>query len=254
MTDVDLGYLQEIYGIGPVSAKALLRILKLNYKWSSKRDLYKILRKPVIFTQLPEAAQTYLTYMPDRMIPYSVMQKFDATINQTLKTLKTLKIRLIIAGSYRRKKPFSRDIDIVMIQNKAGSAFEKFKEALGSSKYIKILRVYAEGPAKCSVMFRFLVPQNIKKASDEKKLYTIKADIFLTPPNEYLYTLLYATGSGAFNIRMRAQAKRKGYLLNQRGLFKGGVRVENIKNERQLFDIIGVSYRAPTEREIPIKS
>jgi DNA polymerase (family X) len=178
--------------------------------------------------------------MPDRAIPHSVMRKFDIALH------KLTNAKFVIAGSYRRGKPFSRDVDIVMIKTKANSNYQKFQSALKSSKTVKILKIYAAGDSKISIMFLF---HNSPHATKEKKSYVIKADVFLTPPKEYMYMLLYATGSGAFNIRMRAQAKRKGYLLNQRGLFNSeGILIPNIKNEKQLFALLGITYRTPEER------
>jgi DNA polymerase/3'-5' exonuclease PolX len=238
----DLAYLQEIYGIGPVSAKTLLASLtKKKFVWSNKEELYEILRKPEILKALPESAQAYLLYMPDRAIPNSVMRKFDTALH------KLTGAKFVIAGSYRRGKPFSRDVDIVMIKTKTNSNYLKFRNALESSKIVKILKIYAAGNLRISIMFLF---RNPTSQEQEKKSYVIKADVFLTPPKEYMYTLLYATGSGTFNIRMRAQAKRKGYLLNQRGLFDSeGNLVPNIKNEKQLFALLGITYRTPEERQ-----
>jgi DNA polymerase/3'-5' exonuclease PolX len=67
-----------------------------------------------------------------------------------------------------------------------------------------------------------------------------------------MFMLLYATGSGRFNIRMRATAKRLGYLLNQRGLYKKVsstvLRRIPVVSERALFKKLGMKYLAPNER------
>lgn len=240
-----LEYLQEIYGIGPVASKALLAKVRSSGKsWSNKKELFDILRERPMFETLPEAARAYLRYMPDRAIPHAVMRKFDVSLHRIKG------IKFIIAGSYRRKKPISRDVDIVMIKRDQ-TTFSKFKTAIASLTGMKILVIYAEGPDKVSIMFRFT---NNKPLAGEKKSYIIKADVFLTAPQDYMYTLLYATGSGAFNIRMRAQAKRRGYLLNQHGLFdlKSNTLVP-INNEKELFERLGIAYRTPEERELGTK-
>jgi DNA polymerase/3'-5' exonuclease PolX len=89
----------------------------------------------------------------------------------------------------------------------------------------------------------FLEPHNYFR--DGK--INIKVDFFLAKPEEYLTTKLFAIGSGNFNIIMRTQAKKRGYLLNNEGLFKNGKRVL-VKNEKEIFELVGVSYREPSQR------
>jgi len=53
---------------------------------------------------------------------------------------------------------------------------------------------------------------------------------------------LYLIGSGKFNIWLRSIAKRKGYLLNQYGLFKreNGKRVSS--KEKEIFQILNIKF------------
>ena len=48
----------------------------------------------------------------------------------------------------------------------------------------------------------------------------IRIDIRLIPYNSLYYSLLYFTGSGDFNQRMRKLAKKLGFKFNEYGLFK----------------------------------
>ena len=47
---------------------------------------------------------------------------------------------------------------------------------------------------------------------------------------------------------MRSIAKRKGYLLNQNGLFKNGHKVSGLKNEKDYFKILDMDYLEPEAR------
>ena len=48
---------------------------------------------------------------------------------------------------------------------------------------------------------------------------------------------------------MRAQAKRLGYLLNQKGLYyKDTGKQVPIKNEKELFKLLKIKWREPHER------
>ena len=69
--------------------------------------------------------------------------------------------------------------------------------------------------------------------------------------------LLYSIGSKKFNIKMRTLAKRKGYLLNQYGIFKYKADQKNIsqsdepihvKSERDFFKILDIPYVLPINR------
>ena len=81
----------------------------------------------------------------------------------------------------------------------------------------------------------------------------------LVPSTERGAALLYFTGNDIFNRSMRLLASRKGMRLNQRGLYRdvmrGGGRqklsegelVEG-RDERVIFDVLGVRWREPHER------
>jgi DNA polymerase/3'-5' exonuclease PolX len=241
MDNDSLGWLQEIYGIGEVGSMKILTLLRNHYKlkWTSKAGLYRILKRPEIFDMLPESAKVYLKYMPDRVIPYEIMQKFDADIHCARMP------RFVIAGSYIRKKPFSRDVDIVMMCNDPDNriaTFDRFIRTLQSSNKVSVLTVFASGNSRVSVMFKY---------NASTRPYIVKADVFLTTKDEWIFAMLYAIGSGDFNIRMRAVAKRKGYRLNQTGIYKDGVRVDNLTKEQQIFDLLGIEYLTPEQRTLP---
>ena len=80
-----------------------------------------------------------------------------------------------------------------------------------------------------------------------------KVDIKFYSSSTYYSAILYFTGSKTFNINMRQIAKKKGYLLNEYGLFKiskGSINLipEKIKSEKNIFDILGIPYISPSNR------
>ena len=85
-----------------------------------------------------------------------------------------------------------------------------------------------------------------KEIEPNKKIY--KIDVFRTSIEDQIPMLLYSTGSKEFNIVMRGKAKKLGYLLNQKGLFKKGEKVDNLTSEKDYFDILGMAYQEPRER------
>lgn len=219
-----------LYGVGEVLAEKLYqKLLKLGLvnptKSYTEAEMRTLLKNSSLFSELPQATRADLIYNPDKSIPRNTMDYLNAKL--------THKFPIVIAGSYRRGKLVSRDADILLPHNVQFSALQR---EFSKRSDVIIHEPFASGTSKISVMI-----------SISSKRTTLKADIFLVPKDEWIYALLYATGSGHFNLLMRAQAKRKGFLLNQRGLWKNGKRVA-IKDENEIFKTLGMKYKKPEER------
>ena len=149
-----------------------------------------------------------------------------------------LKIRHNIAGSYRRGKPISKDIDLI-VKHKPFTyeSSTQLINKINQNDKFKIIHTYMQGPYKMGVILQ-----------DCKSLTNYKMDIFAATDN-YIFMLLFATGSGEFNIKMRAIAKHKNMLLNQHGLFSvsSNNRIK-VKNEKELFKILNIDYVGPQDR------
>lgn len=215
--------LLEIKGIGPVLAKKLLPNIPSNVK-----NIRKYL-KDNFYNELSDMIKADLDFNP-KAIPRQIINK----LNNKLKA--NYKRRFIIAGSYRRGKKTSGDIDILIslgstiTQKKINNAFNDL------SKLINFVRIFARGPSKFSCVAKL------------DKFYCF-VDIFFTTNSEWYFALLYATGSGSFNQRMRSVAKRKGYRLNQKGIFdKKNKSLLAAKSEKDIFDFLNINYLDPSER------
>jgi DNA polymerase/3'-5' exonuclease PolX len=254
--------LEYIYGLGPVQAKSIYRDLlelglakpKVEYTESQFR---KMLLDKRIYSMLPTVTKADLKYKPIKTIPRDLIHIMNGELQKYARGIK-----FTVAGSYRRGKPISHDIDIVLSIGSNGTPYEildLFMERVNTkSKILKLLEPFARGNDKAGLLMHIQVPEELRSNNlvKNKKSVYFKVDIFLSKPEEYMYALLFATGSGAFNVRMRAVAKKKGYLLNQRGLFRkardaSGVEILEqvpIKNEREIFDVLGITYKTPGER------
>ena len=208
---------QKTKGIGASRAKILALAGVKNTNDLANKKYRSLLSKETV---------AYLDLKPADKIPHDYIKKFEAII----KKLSCKSLKLLIVGSYRRKKAFSSDVDIMIVSNKE-NAIEIFKnkiQALFES------RVYAQGPNKLSM----IIIADI----------TFKIDAFKTTPEEEIPMLLYSTGSKDFNIYMRGTAKKQGYLLNQKGLYKAGSLISGLKKEEDYFDILGIPYIKPENR------
>jgi DNA polymerase/3'-5' exonuclease PolX len=265
--------LQNLFGVGPTLTKFLIhrltalglmdapRIKKDDY---TEEELRKILKNKKIFGELPVATKVDLIYNPLKEIPRDIIHIMDGELHKYLKGIK-----FDIAGSYRRGKPISHDIDLVVSKGRKGVDVLDLMINLVNrgSSVLHIYPPFARGPDKATILFEITVPQDLQplldkypkrwivstsKGKETIKKVRMKIDVFLTEPDEYIFALLFATGSGAFNVRMRATAKRQGYLLNQHGLFKkiGDKVLEklDIETEKEVFEKLGMTYRTPEQR------
>lgn len=157
-----------------------------------------------------------------------------------------------LVGSYRRGKLESGDIDFYL-------ALEKPEKGLMTKIYDKLVD---EGYMKPDDWFS----KGSKKLMGVAKLglenQARHLDIFIYPVEEYPFALLYATGSGEFNVKMRNYARTRGYSLSDRGLLVGNNKGELVSKEkyqevigkpvveceRDIFEFLGLTYLDPPDR------
>lgn len=183
-------------------------------------------------------------------IPRAEITKYDALIQKEIKKIDPNLIS-VIAGSYRRQKPTSSDVDCLLVHSKV-----KTEEQLKNLK-LNYAHLLVEQLKKDNIILDDLDPDFTTKylgfARLDKKHPIRRIDIHYVPYNSYFTALLHATGSGPFNEYMRGIAKKKGYRLSEYGLYKikDGKKIRvKVNSEKEIFDILGIPYRAPKEREV----
>ena len=135
-------------------------------------------------------------------------------------------LKVSIAGSLRRRKSRMRDIDIIAATRHPAKVIEFF------TKMPNVKKILAKGSTKATVILK----------------NGVQADIRVFPPEQWGSGLLYLTGSKAFNIEMRKTAMKKGYKLNEYGLFRGKKQIAG-KTEKEVFKKLGMKYAEPEKRE-----
>ena len=134
--------------------------------------------------------------------------------------------RIEIAGSIRREKPEVKDIEIVVIP----------KDLTGFSNEVnKLEKVKGEPTGKYT---QRILPEGIK------------LDLFIA--NEKNWGLIFAirTGSADFSHNVLAMGwVKKGYHSVNGMLIKDGKEIE-VREERDLFNLIGISYVGPGLRNL----
>jgi len=142
-------------------------------------------------------------------------------------------IRCDIAGSLRRGKEVSGDIDFLVSAKDSTDIMEAFTTRDG------ILRVLAAGDTKASVLLEG----------------GIQADLRVVDDSEYASALAYFTGSKEHNIVMRSRAIERGLRLNEYGLFKSKKETRDpklrldCKTEEDIFAALDLTYVPPELRE-----
>ena len=131
-----------------------------------------------------------------------------------------------VAGSTRRMKETIGDIDILAISDQPGKAMERF------AGLPQIAHIYAKGPTKTMV--------RLKNGLD--------ADIRVVPKESFGAALSYFTGSKDHNIFLREMAIKKGWKLNEYGLFKGKKIIAG-RTEEEIYRAFGLRYIEPEIRE-----
>jgi len=213
----------NVYGIGPKKASELVK------KGIMSIDDLKARQDEV----LNSVQKTGLKYYNDvlKRIPRSEIILYD-------KLLRTLFIKLKhdaryeIVGSYRRGQQSSGDIDVILTAIDP-EFFDRFLDVLIEKKII--VEVLSRGKSKCLVIAK--IPSS--------KVYR-RVDFLFATPEEYPFSVLYFTGSKAFNVVMRGHALKMGYSMNEHGFTPAYNGI--IKDERDIFDVLGLEYKSPEER------
>jgi DNA polymerase beta len=149
-------------------------------------------------------------------------------------------------GSYRREKPVSGDIDILI------SKMGKLNE---DNNYLADIIKLLKKPQKKNNENPLLI-DDITDLGKTKYMGFGKyldnpfrrIDIRFVPYESYFSALLYFTGSAELNKKMRQIAKIKKLKLSEYGLFKENGDKIIINDERDVFNILEIEYLVPRLR------
>jgi len=154
---------------------------------------------------------------------------------------------LDLAGSIRRKKETIKDIDILCTAKNSDVVMSRFVSLP------QVKEVLAQGETKSSVILE----------------EGIQVDLRVIKPESYGAALMYFTGSKDHNIALRELARKKGYKINEYGLFrlakspvgvssrgKGSGSIRTVREERvagrteeEVYKKLGLQYIPPEIRE-----
>lgn len=129
--------------------------------------------------------------------------------------------KIQIAGSIRRKEKNPRDIDVVLIPKNKEKVEEKMSK-LGN---------FVQGGIHESTW----------------KVESVKVELYYTDEEKWGATLLAYSSEKGSSIGLRVIAKKKGFKLNNHGLWKNGKRIAG-RTEREIYKALGRPYKKPENR------
>jgi len=136
--------------------------------------------------------------------------------------------KINIAGSLRRMKETIGDLDILASSEDSGAVMDHF------ISYPEVAQVLAKGTTKSSVLLH-----------DH-----LQVDLRVVEEKSYGAALQYFTGSKDHNVTLRGIAIKKGFKLNEYGLFdKTTERYITGRTEQEIYKKIGMQYIEPELRE-----
>jgi DNA polymerase (family 10) len=131
-----------------------------------------------------------------------------------------------LGGSLRRMKETIGDIDVLVITEQPGKVSDFF------TKMPNVDRVVAKGPTRSTVQLA----------------EGIECDLRVVERKAFGSALMYFTGNKDHNIASRRIAIKKGWKLNEYGLFSGAKQIAG-KTEQEIYSKLGMQYIEPEMRE-----
>ena len=271
---LEINKLQEITGIGPKSAHKMYEqgitlqlLLDELTQIAGKLDIRnfpveEIANKSELMNlhlhELTHHQIIGLKYFNDinERIPREEITKIEARLVKLAKKIDP-ELVVTICGSYRRELATSGDIDVLITHPNLETdediettedkylinLVDKLTDAkllvdhltsLGTTKYMGICRLTSKSKGR-------------------------RIDIRFVARDDYAPALLYFTGSKNFNQKMRAEALKLGYTINEYGIYKlikkdgiqtnkKGIKIVT-KTEADIFKLVKMDYVEPKNRE-----
>eukprot|EP00742_Colponemidia_sp_Colp-10_P010216 GILJ01011208.1.p1 GENE.GILJ01011208.1~~GILJ01011208.1.p1 ORF type:complete len:660 (+),score=72.48 GILJ01011208.1:80-2059(+) len=225
----------RIWGAGP---KACERWYTLGYR--TYEDLLS-------HNELNQQQKVGLKYVDEfeQRIPREEVQMLEEVIRSAAVKVDS-KLQLQICGSYRRERPTCGDIDVVLYHPEGGhrQSFFRLIERLRKDKFLTDDLATPTTSSSSKYMGVCMHP--------ERGVHR-RIDMRMIDPEAWGCALLHFTGSDMFNVSMRKHALIYGFKLSEYALVKvsdDGTQTDiPVVTEQDVFDVLGLDYVAPRDRE-----
>ena len=161
--------------------------------------------------------------------PIDQMRGLSAEINEFLDTIDNID-KYEVAGSFRRYKEVSKDLDYIISTTKLQEVQEALIKIPNKQKEVAV------GSTKVSLEVSY---------DDE----TIGVDFRLIEPAAFYHTLQHFSGSKDHNIRIRQMAKDKNEKISEYGIEQADGNLIQYQSEEEIYQHFDVDWIAPAMRE-----
>ncbi len=257
LAEVPAGLMEvmEIQGLGPKTVRQLWKDLGVTDRASLKRviDDGSILELPRMGAKTVENIARALSFASksSARLPLGVAWPIAQRVVRTLEEVKGVH-RAEAAGSLRRGRDTIGDLDVLVSAKDPEAVREAFCTMEG------VTDIVARGETKCSV--RMTISANTGRWNIARDLEggTVGVDLRLVPAEAFGAALMYFTGSKDHNVRLRERAIKRGYTLNEYGLFEDdgepspqsrGKSPAASKDERDVYAKLDLPWLPPELRE-----
>ncbi|MCF7846451.1 MAG: hypothetical protein K9L85_04425 [Candidatus Peribacteraceae bacterium] len=157
--------------------------------------------------------------------PFGEAKKIAGKIIRQMRTASAV-TKIETAGSLRRRRPTIGDIDLLATSKNPNRAMEIF------TKLPDVQKILGRGETKSSVLLK----------------NGMQVDLRIVPAKSFGAALLYFTGNKNHNIYLRKLAIKKGWKLNEYGLFEKSKNLAS-QTEKSIYKKLGEKYLPPEKRE-----
>ncbi len=221
----DLGEIAGLPGLGPKRVKLLYEKLKVR----TLEDLRHAIKGGRL-RELHGFGPTMVKKIAGALEKPTVEKRFKLAVAEAEADALVAYLRnggrVVVAGSYRRRRDTVGDLDILVTSKHAAAVGDKLVA------YDNVAEVLAHGATRTTVVLRSGIQVDLRAVADES----------------YGAALLYFTGSKAHNIALRGIANDHKWKLNEYGLFSGKRRIAGT-TEEEVYKKLGLSYVPPEMRE-----
>lgn len=224
-----LSRLMKIAGLGPKRVGELHKKLNIN----SMEDLKDAVKKGKLKKlkgfgeKIEQAIEEELSqaHDGDERVKFAAVVEIANSLVDYLKKDKSVK-KVVVAGSYRRRKETVGDLDILSTCKKGSKVMDRF------TGYEDVKKVVSQGKTRSTVILRS----------------GLQVDLRVVPEVSYGAALHYLTGSKSHNIAVRKLGKKKKFKINEYGVFRGKKRIAG-KTEKEVYDTVKLPFIEPELRE-----
>jgi DNA polymerase (family 10) len=227
---VDVETLTSIEGVGPKTVYKLYKALGIKNLEDLERACkeHKIRRLPGFGAKSEEKILKGIEFFKQsgkRFILGFIFPLVEELVNYLKES--GLAKEVVPAGSYRRRKETVGDIDILAVSDKPEKLMSYFVS------FPEVDYIYGQGPTKTMVRLKNGLDVDLRVVSEES----------------FGAALAYFTGSKDHNIQMRELAIKKGWKLNEYGLFDKNEKMIAGRTEEEIYEALDLEWIPPEMRE-----